>query len=303
MTRPNFFIVGAPKCGTTAWHSYLGTHPDIGFSRSKEPHYFNTDMEGFRWVRREEDYLDLFKECVGTSAVGDASVQYLASEAAAANIARFAPEARIVIFVREHARYLQSYHNQLLLNRDEVIADFDSAWQAGPNRKIPASCRHAGLLDYRRMGALSEQVARYLAQFPPERVMILPFAKWTADPRATYLEILDFLGLDDDGRREFAPVHEAKHVTSGAVANLTQRPPGAVLGLARVIRAALGLKRLGLAGRLRRMNYRKGYHQAKPSQVLDEVTAFFDEDRRKLEAQIAMTQAARMQPPAPAADL
>ncbi len=42
--RPNFFIVGAPKCGTTAWVRYLEDHPDVYFSPSKEPHYFCTDF-------------------------------------------------------------------------------------------------------------------------------------------------------------------------------------------------------------------------------------------------------------------
>ncbi|OOO02066.1 MAG: hypothetical protein USCGTAYLOR_01737 [Chromatiales bacterium USCg_Taylor] len=43
MTKPNFFIVGAPKCGTTAMHFYLNAHPEIFMSR-KELHYFGSDM-------------------------------------------------------------------------------------------------------------------------------------------------------------------------------------------------------------------------------------------------------------------
>ena len=48
--RPNLFIVGAPKCGTTAWVEYLRTHPDIFFPEIKEPHYFATDLPGMRWT-------------------------------------------------------------------------------------------------------------------------------------------------------------------------------------------------------------------------------------------------------------
>lgn len=295
MTRPNFFIVGAPKCGTTAWHSYLGTHPEIGFAVEKEPHYFNTDMEGFRWFHDEAAYLALFEGCVGKSVVGEASVQYLASEAAARNIAAFAPEARILIFVRDHAKYLQSYHNQLVLNLDETLTDFAEAWYAGPDRAIPDTCRHAGLLDYRRMGALSEQVARYLAHFPPEQVMILPFETWTRAPRDSYLRILAFLGLEDDGRTAFDPVHEAKHVSSAALARLTQRPPGAVLAAARAVRGALGLKRLRVAQRLRQLNYRKGYNKAQGSSVLEEISAFFEEDAARLAEQIALTEHAEQE--------
>jgi len=43
--KPNFFIVGAPKCGTTALHTYLGQHPDIFVSEPKEPNYFGSLIE------------------------------------------------------------------------------------------------------------------------------------------------------------------------------------------------------------------------------------------------------------------
>jgi hypothetical protein len=293
MNRPNFFIVGAPKCGTTAWYRYLGTHPDIGFAAKKEPHYFNTDMPGFRWVRSEADYLALFENCTGKRAIGEASVQYLASETAAGNIARFAPEARILVFVRDYARYLQSYHNQLVLNCDESLTDFEAAWRAGPDREIPTTCRHAGLLDYRRMGTLSEQIDRYLAHFPPERVMILSFSRWTSDPRSTYLQILSFLGLEDDGRWDFESIHEAKHMSSAMLTRLTQRPPEAALKLARGLRQVLGVGRLGLAGKLRQLNFRKGYGQVSSSQVLEDIAAYFQEDAARLEAQILETSRAR----------
>ena len=42
--RPNFFIVGAPKCGTTSLDEYLRQHPNVFISRPKEPHYFSTDL-------------------------------------------------------------------------------------------------------------------------------------------------------------------------------------------------------------------------------------------------------------------
>ena len=38
--RPNFFIIGAMKSGTTSLHSYLNDHPDIFMCHPKEPSYF-----------------------------------------------------------------------------------------------------------------------------------------------------------------------------------------------------------------------------------------------------------------------
>ncbi|MDD9875087.1 MAG: sulfotransferase, partial [Gammaproteobacteria bacterium] len=39
--KPNFFIIGAPKCGTTSLDAWLKSHPRI-FTAVKEPNYFNT---------------------------------------------------------------------------------------------------------------------------------------------------------------------------------------------------------------------------------------------------------------------
>ena len=62
MTRPNFFIVGAPKCGTTALSEYLREHPNAFLCQPKEPHYFATDFPTHRYVTKEEAYLKLFRE-------------------------------------------------------------------------------------------------------------------------------------------------------------------------------------------------------------------------------------------------
>ena len=42
--KPDFFIVGAPKCGTTSLYYYLRQHPQIFMPDYKEPHYFGKDL-------------------------------------------------------------------------------------------------------------------------------------------------------------------------------------------------------------------------------------------------------------------
>ncbi|MCH9035408.1 MAG: sulfotransferase [Planctomycetes bacterium] len=44
MNKPDFFIVGAPKCGTTSLYEYLRQHPEVFMSRIKEPHFFGRDL-------------------------------------------------------------------------------------------------------------------------------------------------------------------------------------------------------------------------------------------------------------------
>lgn len=272
--RPNFFIVGAPKCGTTAWVEYLSTHPDIGFSRSKEPHFFNTDFPGFRWAHSEEEYLQQFEGSEGKKRIGEGSVIYLYSAEAAKNIAQFCPEARILIFLRDPESFLLSYHNQLLTNLDEDIADFRQAWALSGQRieaGLPATCRDPKFLDYPAAASFGKQVSRYLCAFPPRQVMILGMEDWKDDPRQTYLRVLAFLGLADDGRSEFPRIHEAKHHASRGVAKLVQRPPKGLLRLSAILRRVLGLKRLGLARLLRKANETRGYAHT-PTLSLDAST-------------------------------
>jgi len=48
MKEPNFFIIGAPKCGTTALYEYLRRHRRVFLPESKEPNYFATDFPAAR---------------------------------------------------------------------------------------------------------------------------------------------------------------------------------------------------------------------------------------------------------------
>lgn len=286
MTRPNFFIVGAPKCGTTAWVEYLSTHPEIAFSTHKEPHYFNTDFPGFRWATNEAEYLAEFDHVTDEKCIGEASVEYLYSDKAASNIATFDPKARIIIFLREPAAFLRSYHNQLLLNLDEDLTDFAQAWALSGKReadRIPDTCREPKFLNYKKVGRFSEQVGRYRDRFPDDQIKIMWFDQWSMDPRSSYVELLEFLGVEDDGRTDFPVVHGAKHSASKTISKLVQRPPGWALSLSSGIKRTLGLKRLGLAAKLRDINTRKGYAQnAKDDELEKEIAAYFESDYRQL---------------------
>src|SRR5690554_4562039 len=72
--KPDFFIVGAPKCGTTAMYQYLKAHPEVFMPAYKEPHYFAEDFHG-AWIerfRQQEDYLKLFADAGNAKRVGEA---------------------------------------------------------------------------------------------------------------------------------------------------------------------------------------------------------------------------------------
>lgn len=285
-TGPNFFIVGAPKCGTTAWATYLSDHPDIFVPKAKEPHFFNTDQPGFRWSQDRQAYFAHYRDHAGEKVAVDASVQYLYSTEAARNIAAFDPQARILIMLRRPSAFIRSYHNQLLMNLDEDIEDLRRAWEASGQRSaadIPPGTREASMLDYKRVGRFSEQVTRYLAVFERAQIMVVFMEDWTQDPRALYLRLMDFLGIEDDGRTEFPQVHAAKHVSSPTLHRLTQRPPGLLKTTARLVRRLPGLGRAKPVRLLRKMNSRRGYgSEWTDTELAREIDAYFEQDRERL---------------------
>ena len=72
MPLPNFLIVGAPKCGTTAMHVYLRRRPDVFMPDKKEPHYFADDVEEPGYIRDRRAYAALFEQANDAAAIGAA---------------------------------------------------------------------------------------------------------------------------------------------------------------------------------------------------------------------------------------
>lgn len=287
--KPNLFIVGAPKCGTTAWVEYLRTHPDIFFSPLKEPHYFCTDFPEHRRVRREEEYLSLFHAAASERIIAEASASYLYSQEAAANLRAFAPDARIIIFVRDRAQLLFSWHNQLLYTRFENRSDFADAWSISGKRSCDdhgPACTERSFLDYKSIGLLGSQVERFFRHFPAERIRVFHFRDWSANPRATYLEILKFLDLQDDGRIDFHRVNEAKRVRSNAFQLFLLRPPRLAATAYHIFRMFTGWDASSLAGKLIRLNSRKGYGGRISAELRDNIQRYYEDDEVALSARI-----------------
>ena len=283
--RPNLFIVGAPKCGTTAWVHYLSRHPDISFSPKKEPHYFSADFQNYRWVRSLSEYLDLF-EGFNTKVVGEASVMYLFSQVAARGIAEFAPDAKVLIFLRAQRQFIPSFHQQMLYNLDENESDLGTAWNKSDQRTracMSATCREPQFLNYKAVGNFFEQVARYYACFPQENIKVVSFREWAGNAREQYLEILEFLGVPDDGCREFPLVNPAHDHRSKALARLTQRPPGWARKASALVRKIPGLATTRPSHAIRAMNRTERYKSRPTDALLSEIDSYFRESNRRLE--------------------
>lgn len=280
IVKPNLFIVGAPKCGTTAWVAYLSSHPAVHFSPVKEPHYFCFDSS-WRDIETEDEYLRLFEGAGSAKVVGEASVRYLYSAVAPKAIQAFNADAKIIIFVRDQEDFLPSWHNQMLYRAQDSVEDFEEAWRLSGTRKHGA--RDPRFLNYKDLGNFSQYVERWFDHFEPEQIRVFHFRDWSKNPRETYLEIMRFLDIGDDGRTEFQAVNEAKHRRGKWLAALLINPPPVVRRIGRLLNAQK------LAGMLLKLTTRKGYRTQVDRKPKDELRAFYAADNAALEPRIWKT--------------
>jgi len=236
---PNFFIVGAPKAGTTSLYHYLAQHPDVYMSPIKEPNYFseeirlgNIDANWQEWAQREDeslqqylrgsmqekrfggivsnwpDYVKLFQNVNGEKALGEASVCYLWSKTAAQNIASILPNAKIIMVLRDpveraFSQYKQSVANGLVKN------SFRELVETNLNRK---SDKFDLLNPFLEFGLYHEQVKRYMELFPTENLRIYLYEELRHTLSETLADIFRFLEVDP----QFAPDTSEQHLRSQA---------------------------------------------------------------------------------------
>ena len=192
---PNFFIVGAPKAGTTSLYEYLKKIPGVYMSPVKEPNYFsvNTIPENFpkRPIRDKKKYLNLFEKVKDEKIVGEASPPYLSDPDVPKLIHEIIPSARILISLRDPVERLFS-HYLMLARSGYMKSSFLEELKKELRRRTANSIPHLRF----EMGLYSENVKKYLDTFGSKQVKILIFEEWVSDPKATIEEILRFLGLN-----------------------------------------------------------------------------------------------------------
>lgn len=231
MKFPNFFISGAPRCGTTALYTYLSEHPQIFMSEVKELNYFATDFPDVQKIsfKTTDDYHKVFAKADERHlGVGEASPFYLYSQVAFKNMAAYNPKAKVILTLRNPVDFVESYHqlNLSLLREDQ--RDLARAWDLQAERKqgrsIPSGARGTDLLMYGEVGQFGQYVERLLTIFPREQVKIFLYDDLRTDARAVYEEILTFIGVPSDGRTKFPPVNANFENRSALLARLFHPP-------------------------------------------------------------------------------
>src|SRR4051812_11397874 len=200
MPRPDFFVVGAFKSGSTALYDGLRRHPQIFMPFHKEPLFFGDDLTRRYGRMTLDDYMRLFKDGKPGQRVGEASTWYLYSTSAAREIKEFSPDAQIVVILRNPVDVMYAQHNQLIFNVIEDIPDFKEALDAESERRagrrIPSGPINVENLFYRHSVQFAEQLERYFEVFGRDKVHVMLTDDLRGDGAGTMRGLLQFLGVD-----------------------------------------------------------------------------------------------------------
>jgi Sulfotransferase family len=226
---PNLFLVGAAKCATTALWVHLGAHPEIHMSSVKEPHFFSrSETPGHPSVRDPAAYARLFESGAARRFRGEASTSYLWDPDSPAAIRRAAPDARIIVSLRDPVERLYS-HYWSLSKAGLEHRRFDEAIRAELEGEVDLA---AVPPPYVSRGFYAEQLARYLDAFGAAAVIVVYFDELAADVRGTMRGVFERLGLDPEPALRLDPAPRFRF----------ERPRNRAAGLA--LRVP-GLRRLG----------------------------------------------------------
>ncbi|TMK89614.1 MAG: sulfotransferase domain-containing protein [Actinobacteria bacterium] len=220
---PDFLIVGAQRAGTTSLYRYLAEHPAVAPPIRKEIQYFSLHHgRGDQWYRSH------FPVAGRDRRTFEATPYYLLHPAAPARAAATVPEAKVIALVRDPVAraFSQWQHNA---SRGLEHLGFEAALDAEPERlageeeRLVADATYRSdahrLWSYMARGRYSDQLERWLAHYPRERILVLRSEDLYEQPASTYARSLEFLGLpaiDLEAYPRYTRRPSTAHMTDGA---------------------------------------------------------------------------------------
>ena len=212
--KPNFFIVGAPKCGTTFLYHYLKKHPDIFMPNFKEPHFFGKGLgrQKGHFNLSMEKYLELFYDANNEKLIGEASTFYIFSKTSAQEIYNFNPSSKIIIMLRNPVDLLYSLHSQVVFYGDEDIEDFEVALAYENERmkgsSLPKDIDMLSKVYYRNnLKNMVQNIEKFYLIFGPDKIHIILLEEIKHNPRREFKKVLNFLEVKNNFDYNFKTIN------------------------------------------------------------------------------------------------
>jgi hypothetical protein len=218
-TKPGFVGIGAQKCASTWIYDILSDHPEVCVSAVKEVNFFSYHFDhGYQWYEGQFD-------CSDDRLRGEISPSYFYEPAVPARIARYHPDAKLILALRDPVDRAISNHKHEV--RVGHFSGDDLSFEAGL-RNNP---------NYIDQGLYATHLKRWLEHFPAERILTVLFEDIVADPEQVARRVYAYLGIDES--------HRSEALDTRSNTGHLNRSPG-LDGIRRQIR--LSLARIGLAG-------------------------------------------------------
>jgi hypothetical protein len=253
MRTPDFFVVGASKCGTTALCEYLAANPHVCFARTKEPHFYSDDFPGQKadddfatYWRRNFSFFDPARHV----AVGDGSGTYYISSVAIANILAANPAARFVYMVRDPVDMMASWHQHVQFGIGEP-ATLEELWETRKPviREIdfrPELKTREHFWQYRALASLGTRLEEMKMLIPAKQLMVIVFDDFIRDPKSAYEKVLAFIGVPSDARTAFPQVNQARAQRSYTLGRLNTAMPRWLINAVREFKHLVGLTHVSM---------------------------------------------------------
>lgn len=192
---PDFFLVGAPKCGTTTLFRYLEANDALFLAPEKEPGFFCADLP-FRHVTSEGDYVALFSATGRDRVVGEASPWYLYSRTAVPTILDRNPDARFIVLVRDPSRMAVSLYHHHRRAGIEPAPSFAAAWRSQREEHLgehEVTRRAIPNFPYADACALGRQLRALQERAGPDRVLPVVLDDLAQTPAEVLRRVCGFL--------------------------------------------------------------------------------------------------------------
>lgn len=214
--KPNFFIIGAVKCGTSSLHQYLSKHPDIFLPPQKEIDFYAPKvLEG---PPSEEDYFKLFEQGRQRTAIGDCSPNYLTCpESPELIAASLGTDIKLIAILRNPVTVMHShwaYCVQRCLEKRKCATALLESLHAEWN---PAKwyLHHGARVRY------AEQLERYHKIFSGDNIKVYIFEEFFGNNLPLLSDMLRFLNVSEQLCVENVPHNKGIHYKSIFVHRLT----------------------------------------------------------------------------------
>ncbi|MFO1468552.1 MAG: sulfotransferase [Steroidobacteraceae bacterium] len=178
--RPTYVGIGAQKCASTWLHEILASHPQVGVPEVKEVDFFSYRFDhGYQWYERH------FSATASALARGEISPSYFCEPAVPERLARYLPEARILLSLRDPVERALSNH------RHEVRVGH----LGGEDLSFETGLRNNPM--YVEQGRYATHLRNWLRHLPRERILIVLMEDVQGDPQRVAREVFSFLGVDE----------------------------------------------------------------------------------------------------------